>query len=248
MRLLLASDLHYNLRQLDWIMDRAAEVDAVVLAGDLLDLSSAVPLATQIVALQAYVEELSDRTQAIVCSGNHDLTGRNHHDEKWAPWITRAEMPSAVVDGERLDVGEIRITVCPWWDGPSTRLDVDAQLAADAVDRPGRWIWIYHYPPDGSPVSWSGKRHIGDADLNHWIERHDPDLVLTGHIHNAPFVDEGSWIDRLGSSWVVNAGVQPGEAPPHVMIDCEAGTAQWWSPYGQGDQELWPPSMADEPV
>ncbi|MEL7158378.1 MAG: metallophosphoesterase [Actinomycetota bacterium] len=242
MQLLLASDLHYNLRQLDWVMDRAREVDAVVLAGDLLDVASAVPLETQIVALQAYVGRLAEQTRVIVCSGNHDLTGRNQHDEKWAPWITRAELPAAVVDGERLDVDSLRITVCPWWDGPATRLDVAAQLAGDGEDRPRRWIWIYHYPPDESPVSWSGRRHIGDRDLNQWIDRHEPDLVLTGHIHHAPFVDGGSWIDRIGSTWVINAGVQPGDAPPNVLIDCEAGTARWWSPYGRDDCQLWEPA------
>lgn len=248
MQLLVASDLHYNLRQLDWVMNRAAEVDLVVVAGDLLDLSSAVPLATQIVAVQAYLEKLSDRAQVVVCSGNHDLTGRNHHDEKCAPWISRQELPSVVVDGERLDIGDLRITVCPWWDGPATRADVDAQLRADATERHPRWIWVYHYPPDQSPVSWAGRRHIGDRDLNQWIAHHQPDLVLTGHIHNAPFFDEGSWIDRLGETWILNAGVQPGARPPNVVIDSDAGTARWSSPYGEGERQLWPPVMPAEPI
>ena len=47
---------------------------------------------------------------------------------------------------------------------------MDAQLRADAVDRPGTWIWVYHHPPDESPTSWTGRRHIGDTDLNDWIE------------------------------------------------------------------------------
>lgn len=147
MQLLLASDLHYNLPQLDWILDQSDDFDAVVLAGDHLNLGSAVPLETQIVVMQAYVERLGEHTRPVVCSGNHDLTGRNGHDEKAAPWITPAAMPSAVVDWARLDIGDVRITVCPWWDGPSTRDDVAVQLEADAADRPERWIWIYHYPP-----------------------------------------------------------------------------------------------------
>jgi predicted phosphodiesterase len=53
-RILLASDLHYSLPQFDWVLDRAARHDTVVLAGDVLDLSSAVPLESQIVVVQRW--------------------------------------------------------------------------------------------------------------------------------------------------------------------------------------------------
>ena len=69
MQLLLASDLHYALPQLDWIVDQAGDIDAVVLAGDLLDISSNVPLESQIVVMRTYLRELAGRTTAIVCSG-----------------------------------------------------------------------------------------------------------------------------------------------------------------------------------
>ncbi|MES2563629.1 MAG: TolC family protein, partial [Pseudomonadota bacterium] len=37
------------------------------------------------------------------------------------------------VDGDSIDVAGMRITVCPWWDGPVTRAEVEQQLiAADA--------------------------------------------------------------------------------------------------------------------
>jgi hypothetical protein len=42
MRLLLVADLHYSLRQFDWVLDNAARFDVVVIAGDHLDLSSIV--------------------------------------------------------------------------------------------------------------------------------------------------------------------------------------------------------------
>ena len=51
MRLLLVADLHYTLRQYDWLLSRAAEFDAVVLAGDLLSIASPVAIEAQIVAM-----------------------------------------------------------------------------------------------------------------------------------------------------------------------------------------------------
>ena len=239
MRILLASDLHYRLPQLDWVLDEGHRHDLVVLAGDLLDLGSAVPLETQIVALQTYVRRLAEVTTVVLSSGNHDLTSRNDHDEKAAGWI-EALAEHAVVDWGRLDRDGFRVTVCPWWDGPATRADVEAQLAADAEERPDRWIWIYHFPPDDSPVSWTGRRHIGDRDLNQWISSFHPDLVLTGHIHDSPFRDGGSWLAHLDGTAVVNVGAQPGPIPPHASIDTDTGQASWWSAYGRGDEQLWP--------
>jgi len=90
------------------------------------------------------------------------------------------------------------------------------------------------------PVSWVGSRHVGDSDLNAWIEAHQPDLVLSGHIHDAPFRDDGSWISQIGSSWVINVGRTTGTIPAHAMIDLAAGDATWWSAHGADDQVLWP--------
>jgi hypothetical protein len=51
MRLLLASDLHYALPQFDWVESVAPEFEVVDLAGDLLDLTSAVPTEAQLPAV-----------------------------------------------------------------------------------------------------------------------------------------------------------------------------------------------------
>lgn len=238
MQLLIASDLHYALPQFDWILDQAGDFDLVVLAGDHLDLRSAVELPTQIVVMSTYVERLAERTTVVFASGNHDLTARNAHGEKAAPWVEATAVSGAVVDWQRWDHGDTRVTVCPWWDGPETRDDVDAQLRADAADRPGTWIWVYHHPPDEASVSWMGRRHIGDRDLNRWIDEHGPDIVLTGHIHDAPFKPDGSWIDRIGRTWVLNAGTALGPIPAHAIIDTDEGRATWWSPYGTEERAL----------
>ena len=62
-----------------------------------------------------------------------------------------------------------------------------------------------------------------------WIKRHEPDLVLTGHVHQAPFVSGGGWVDRIGPTWVLNAGQQPGPVPARVEVDLDVGAAVWTS-------------------
>lgn len=238
-QLLLVSDLHYALPHFDWVLDQADEFDLVVIAGDSLDIASSVPLESQIVAVRTYFRKLAARTNIIVCSGNHDLTAANHHGEKHAPWVEDAAVDGVLVDWGSIDIDGTRFTVCPWWDGPKTRSEVDRQLEESAVERPERWVWVYHYPPDEAEVSWTGRRHIGDRDLNAWIDRHHPDLVLTGHIHDSPMKDGGSWLSRLGSTWVINAGRMPGPMPAHSIVDVASGAAEWWSPYGRGNEQLW---------
>jgi len=143
------------------------------------------------------------------------------------------------VDGTSFGTDRELVTVCPWWDGPRTRDDVDAQLAADAAILDGRrWIWAYHAPPDESPTSWTGKRHYGDEDLGRWIERFSPDLVLCGHVHQSPFETPGGWMDRIGSTVVVNAGRQPGPEPTRIEIDTDTDEAAWVSYLGHDTRSL----------
>jgi Icc-related predicted phosphoesterase len=124
---------------------------------------------------------------------------------------------------------EARVTICPWWDGLVAKEAVAAQLARDALKPRRPWIWVYHAPPADSPTSWDGRRSWGDADLLTWIETYRPDLVLSGHIHQAPFKRDGSWVDRIGDTWVFNSGQQIGPEPPHVIIDTSEPAAAWFS-------------------
>lgn len=71
--------------------------------------------------------------------------------------------------------------------------------------------------------------------------RFRPDLVLVGHVHQAPFVPGGTWVDPIGTTWAVNPGQQPGVAPAHVLIDLDADTATWTSAAGQAQIHLEPP-------
>ena len=73
---------------------------------------------------------------------------------------------------------------------------------------------------------------VGDAELVEWIKQYEPDVVISGHIHQSPFVAEGSWIDRLGSTWVFNAGRQYGAPPAYIVIDTTLQEALWVSAMG----------------
>jgi Icc-related predicted phosphoesterase len=229
MKILLVSDLHYALKQFDWTAAVAPEFDLVVIAGDHIDISGHVDGSVQIVVILKYLRRLKASTQLIVSSGNHDLDVRDDKGEKIARWMGQVRAQGIATDGDTVAHGGTLVTICPWWDGPHAMQAVQDQIERDAEKPKDKWIWVYHAPPDSSPTSWNGRRFYGDVELSAWIERHKPDIVFTGHIHQAPFQEGGSWADRIGSTWVFNCGQQIGPTPTHVIIDTEAGEAIWRS-------------------
>jgi Icc-related predicted phosphoesterase len=233
-RTLLVSDLHYDLRKLDWVLAQAEDVELLVVAGDLLDIASSVPLDAQIVVVLEYLARFAERTTTVACSGNHDLDHRTAGEEKATAWILDARDRGVVVDGDSATVDGWLVSSCAWWEGPATLALLEQGLAQAAAQRQGPWLWAYHGPPEG-PLAWTGSKHYGDPELPRLIEEHRPDIVLCGHIHQAPFVDGGAWSEQRGATWLFNSGHQRGEIPAHVFLDLDRGAAQWWSFQGSGE-------------
>lgn len=240
MRLLFVADLHYALKQFDWLVAQAASYDAVIIGGDLLDLASSLDFDVQIVVIEKYLARLREKTRLLVSSGNHDGDARSAADESVAAWIQKARAEGLHVDGDSLDLPGVRLTVCPWWDGPISQAELEQQLARAAENLPGRWIWIHHAPPAGSPVCWTGKKFGGDEAVRGWIDKFQPDMVLSGHIHNSPFYADGAWVDRIGKTWVFNPGKQIGPCPTCIIVDLAQMTAEWISLEGQALKPLNP--------
>lgn len=233
MKLLLLGDFHYTLKQWDWLNQTAGDFDLIVYAGDLLDIASIVDKDVQILVTLKYLRMIQPKTPLLVSSGNHDGNRKNTAGENIATWLQRASEFDVIVDGEsyRAEDGST-FTLFPWWDGPESLAEMEAFLIREAEAQKNRstpWFWVYHAPPDESPISWTGKVHFGDPHLGSWIRKYEPDMVFCGHVHQAPFVRDGSWIDRIGDTWVFNMGKQIGPVPAQIIVDTEAGTAEWYS-------------------
>jgi Icc-related predicted phosphoesterase len=226
------------LKQFDWLIANAAGFDAVIIGGDLLDLGSLLDIEVQIVVVEKYLARLRAQTRLLVSSGNHDCNVRSDAGESVCKWLHDAKAGQMFVDGDTVEMAGLLITICPWWDGPASRADVEKLLERDAGRMEAKWIWIHHAPADQSPVSWTGKAFGGDKFLVDWIRRFEPDMVISGHIHNAPFVQHGSWIDRIGRTWVFNPGKQIGPHPTCLIFNLEGMSVAWDSIEDRGRQEL----------
>jgi hypothetical protein len=52
-------------------------------------------------------------------------------------------------------------------------------------------------------------------------------MVISGHVHQSPFIADGSWFDRLGPTWVFNTGLQHGRPPVCIVLDLDERAAYW---------------------
>ena len=149
MKMLFVADLHYTLKQFDWVMANATQYDPIIIGGDLLDLSSALDPDIQIAVIEKYLYRLLQQTRVVVCSGNHDLDSRNAAGEAVAGWLYDAKAANLFLNGTSVELSGALLTICPWWDGAISRAEVEAELALPAgmIKRP--WIWVYHTPPAG---------------------------------------------------------------------------------------------------
>lgn len=236
MKILALSDLHFGLTQFDWLAQQAHRYDAVIIAGDLLDISGHLDLDSQITVVAKYLRAISAQTRLLVCSGNHDGDEKNASQEYVARWLQRVRAAGLTVDGTGLDLPGLRLSVCPWWDGPATREAMQEFLRAEKLHATQAWLWVHHAPPNGVGVSWTGKEHAGDAFLAATITELAPDFVFSGHIHNSPFRTGGAWAARIGPTWVFNPGRQQGSPPAFIELDLGARTARWVSQ--AGDEQI----------
>ena len=75
--MLFVADLHYTLRQFDWLTANAGDYDLVIIGGDLLDLGSTLDFDVQIFVVEKYLHRIRQNTRLLVSSGNHDGDSRN---------------------------------------------------------------------------------------------------------------------------------------------------------------------------
>jgi Icc-related predicted phosphoesterase len=244
MKILAVSDLHFGLAQFDWVAQQAPHYDLVIIAGDLLDLGGHLDLDSQITIVVKYLRTISARSKLLVCSGNHDGDEKNEAQEFIARWLQRVRAAGLVVDGGSFALGDLRLSVCPWWDGPATRGTMQEFLRTERAAAPKQWLWVHHAPPDGVGVSWTGHKHAGDAFLVNIIQELGPDFVFSGHIHNSPFRSGGAWASRIGRTWTFNAGQQLGVPPAFIELDLARQTARWVSQAGDETIALDAPVLA----
>ena len=247
MKILLTSDLHRDAGKLLWLQEEAPEHDALLVAGDLLNIYSNTGLIDQKSGILCWRDTVLKSGKSFAwCSGNHDFFNGDHTPMADASPLWMREHPSTetcVTDGEsrllETPEGGLAVTTLPWpvhggdlvVDGYRTSyLDFVKKLlkaGRKIKDEEGvPWIVLNHEPPGGTPLS--ATYFAPEADFTRRIiNAAEPDFSLHGHIHQAPTSPGGFWIFQLGPTVCLNAGQsQPGEPPHHILLEWR-GPREW---------------------
>lgn len=201
MKLLVLSDIHGDLENLDKLDSRFKEADVVLFGGDFAKFEH---------------EETGKPVLDKLCK---------KHENIFAV-IGNCDNPDFLSEIENADVcveGTLAfhdgIAVCGSGGGtkftgttPFERdedeiisdYNVVDSSSAECADEEGKWsnlILIMHNPPkDTECDKLPNGIHVGSEKLRSYIEKRAPFLVLTGHIH------ESAGISKIGSSTVINPG------------------------------------------
>jgi Icc-related predicted phosphoesterase len=82
----------------------------------------------------------------------------------------------------------------------------DALAALVADGRAAETLFVLHSPPRDTRCDMIGARqHVGSRAIRAFLERHQPPLALSGHIHESPRISS-SYRDAIGRTVVVNPG------------------------------------------
>ena len=127
----------------------------------------------------------------------------------WERFDTADSPPGMRLDGFRSTPAGLE----PFEFDPAARGATIEDALADLGRRtdPARTVYVVHSPPWGTACDRiHGGMHVGSQALRAFLERTQPPLSLSGHIHEGPAVS-GRFHDVIGRTRVVNPGQFDGD-------------------------------------
>jgi Icc-related predicted phosphoesterase len=194
MRIVSFGDIHMSLPTIARLAPALAAADLAILSGDLTNFGGRDDARDVLAAVRRHAHSV-----LAVC-GNLDLR----------EVIDLLDEEGISLHGDARRFGDLGVFGC----GGSnltpfhtpTELS-DAEIAAllerahaRVADAPRR-LMVCHAPPlDSTTDRLVNGQHVGSPAVRSFIEAHQPDVCITGHIH------ESAGLDRIGRTTVVNAG------------------------------------------
>jgi len=122
----------------------------------------------------------------------------------WERWEDGGPESPLRLEGWSSRTGELReFAFDPQRRGPTIAEALEALAERTA---PAQTVYVLHSPPRDTRCDViEGGAHVGSRAIRAFVDRHQPALVLSGHIHESPRVS-GGWRDMLGRTPVVNPG------------------------------------------
>jgi uncharacterized protein len=191
MKILIFSDTHGDLRSLETIVARPA--DLYIAAGDLSNFGKMLDRCGEI------LKPLGDCL--LVLPGNHETHEQTKAFCNRFGFVDFHRRLRKIGDSNWAGLGYSNITP---FKTPGEYSETEIAGALAAFDGIAQLHLVVHFPPyDTKLDEYAPGQHAGSPALRTWIEREKPVILLCGHIH-----ETAGMSDRLGSTQCFNVGKQ----------------------------------------
>jgi len=209
MLLLCLSDIHGEGAGIPSILAACAGLEAVVLVGDLTHLGGEDEAARVVDPL------LAAGLRVLAVPGNMDRPGV----------LSFLERRGLSLHGRGVTIGDVGFfglggsNPTPFrtpFEVPGDEARALLEAAWPSVSAARCRVLVSHAPPRGTRIDRSIARlHVGSAEVRSFLESHDVDLCLSGHIH------EAAGEDTVGATRCVNLGAFKNGR--HALVSIEPG-------------------------
>jgi Icc-related predicted phosphoesterase len=193
MKILATSDLHGDFETLKKLVDVVRDYDAVIIAGDFTNFSSARVARHMLSELESHAKKL------FIVPGNCDL---EETSELYTELGISLHGSGKIVDGIGFfGAGGSNITP---FNTPLEYADDDIkgmlEEGYEKIKRAKIKILVSHSPPKGTLDQTSGGINAGSEAVRDFLNENKVSLVICGHIH------EAKGVGKVGAAEVVNTG------------------------------------------
>jgi Icc-related predicted phosphoesterase len=195
MRIVSFGDVHMSLQTIKQLAPELEQADLAIISGDLTNFGGREDAEQVVGAVERQVR------QVLAVSGNLDQ--REVMDFLRARGIS--------LHGESRRIGDLGIFGCGGsnvtpFRTPTEFSEEDLGTLLDRgytqVSDAPHVLMVCHTPPaDTATDRISTGQHVGSPTVRAFIEKHQPEVCITGHIH------ESAGVDRVGRTTIVNAGL-----------------------------------------
>jgi uncharacterized protein len=209
MRIVSFGDIHMSLRTIERLAPELHTADLVILSGDLTNFGGRDDAAQVLAATRQHAR------QVLAVSGNLDQLAV----------IDFLCEENVSLHGTSRRFGELGIFGCGGsnrtpFHTPTELSDDDIGLLLErayaGVAEAPHVLMVCHTPPANTATDRiASGQHVGSPTVRAFIEEHQPDVCITGHIH------ESAGVDRVGRTVVVNAGAFRDGG--YIVVDTESG-------------------------
>lgn len=195
MRVLLVSDIHGNVENLEVILEKE-EFDAILCAGDLSDANE----------FDDYQSKLKEVLEAFEVQGKlaKAVPGNMDPEEKCVEELIQRRMNlhkkiAAFEDFEAVGFGGGQTPFGTPFEPEGEEIKSTLNTLYSRMKHERR-VAVIHQPPKDTELDVADGQHVGSPEVRKLIEDKDFELVVTGHIH------ESYGTDKIGDTQLINPG------------------------------------------